>query len=258
MSDTQPDFAEIARLVEEMPALDLAAPRHTPEALGDWLAALRGARGPLRRPRIAVFAASHGHVPATRRGEAAAAIQAMVDGTATLNRLCEAFDADLRAYDLAVEEPTGDISSGPAMGEGECAHAIAFGMMAVEQGVDLLVVSAAGAGVEVCAEAIFALLGGPQASDPAARAASIMHREAAAPLPVLAACGGRGIAAVAGALIAARYAGCPVVLDGPGAAAAGRVLQAMRADGAAHALAGLPPVAAGAFAVPVLRGAALL
>ena len=54
------------------------------------------------------------------------------------------------------------------------------------------------------------------------------------PLEALLKSGGLDIAAIMGALIAARLAHIPVLLDGKGAAAAAAVLQALRADASLH------------------------
>ena len=49
-----------------------------------------------------------------------------------------AIDADLRVYELDLDQPTADFTQGPAMSEAARANAMAYGMMAAEPGIDLL------------------------------------------------------------------------------------------------------------------------
>jgi hypothetical protein len=55
-------------------------------------------------------------------------------GGAAINQICLAYDLGLKVLDLALEVPTGDITTGPAMDETDCARTIAFGMEAVAGG----------------------------------------------------------------------------------------------------------------------------
>src|SRR5262249_13713034 len=113
------------------------------EELAVWLATWQGRHPPrLRRPRVAVFAGHHG---GAARGVSAypAEVTAQMGrnfsaGGAAINQLCRVIDADLRVYEMNLETPTGDIVDGPALDEGECARAMAYGMMAVEPGIDAL------------------------------------------------------------------------------------------------------------------------
>src|SRR5438034_8924033 len=62
------------------------------------------------------------------------------------------------------DPPTGDIVLGPAMSEAECARAIAYGMMAVEPGIDALAVGEMGiANTTVASALCLALFGGEAA-----------------------------------------------------------------------------------------------
>src|SRR5205085_12134424 len=51
---------------------------------------------------------------------------------------------DLRVYEMNLDTPTADIVEAPAMSEKECARAIAYGMMAVEPGIDALAIGEMG------------------------------------------------------------------------------------------------------------------
>lgn len=235
-------------------------------ALAIWLAeAQRRASPRIARPRLALFAATHGLAADRPDGTAEALgrrIASLVDGGGILHRLVEAADADLRLYELALERPCRDSRIGPAMDEAEAARAVAYGMIAVEPGVDLLLVSALGIGAELAAAAIGRRAGTGDA------------------LELLAALGGPDIAAMLGTILAARLAGVPVILDGAAALAAASLAQGLRGDAIAHCRAAasdasvaafgaappldsvlgfaIDPPLAGAASIPLLRAAAQL
>ena len=71
-------------------------------------------------------------------------VQNFIAGGAAVNQLCRSVDADLRVYEMYLDTPTGDFVAGPAMSDDECARAIAYGMMAVEPGIDALAVGEMG------------------------------------------------------------------------------------------------------------------
>src|SRR5207237_4514618 len=145
---------------------------------------------------------------------------------------------------MNLETPTGDIVDGPAMSEEECARAIAYGMMAVEPGIDALAVGEMGiANTTVAAALCMALFGGDAAEwtgpgtgvvgaalekkREVVAAAVARHRAAADdPFEILRCLGGLEFAAMAGAILAARMGRVPVVLDGFSAGAAAAVLYA--------------------------------
>ena len=118
------------------------------------------------------------------------------------------------------------------MSEDECARAIAYGMMAVEPGIDALAVGEMGiANTTIAAALCLALFGGDAAEwtgpgtgvagaalankRAVVAAAVARHRpEAGDPLELLRRLGGLEFAAMAGAILAARMGRVPVVLDG--------------------------------------------
>src|SRR5271155_2273366 len=136
------------------------------EELARWLATWQ-ARHPARidHPRTIVFAGNHGvaarGVSAYPASVTAQMVQNFVAGGAAVNQLCRVADADLRVYEMNLDTPTGDIVVEPAMSEEECAKAIAYGMMAVEPGIDALAVGEMGIGNTTAAAALCtALFGG--------------------------------------------------------------------------------------------------
>jgi len=220
------------------------------EDLAVWLATWQGRNPPaVDRPYTAVFAGNHGiarkGVSAYPAEVTAQMVRNFIDGGAAVNQLCSLANADLRVYEMALDEPTGDISEEAAMSEADCARAMAYGMMAVEPGIDVLSLGEMGIGNTTAAAAICHGLFGGEAADwvgpgtgvDAAQLAGKValvaqaverHRDALGdPLLVLCRLGGRELAAIAGAVLAARMARTPVVLDGYACTAAAAVLYAI-------------------------------
>jgi nicotinate-nucleotide--dimethylbenzimidazole phosphoribosyltransferase len=207
------------------------------EEINIWMATWQGKHPPACvHPRTAVFAGNHG---VARRGVSAypaevtvQMVKNFVDGGAAVNQLCRAVDADLRVYEMALEQPTEDFTAAPAMTEAECATAMAYGMMAVEPGIDLLAVGEMGIANTTSAAALAAAIFGGAASDwvgpgtgiagaalqhkaAVVEEALALHKKAATDgFDLLRRLGGRELAAMVGAIMAARMARVPVLLDG--------------------------------------------
>ena len=202
----------------------------------------------LDRPLVCVFAGSHG---VTARGVSAfpaAVNRQMLDnfaaGGGAINQICAAYGLGFKVFDLAIDMPTGDITVGPAFDEKACVATMAFGMEAVAAGTDCLALGEMGIGNTTVAAAIYAALYGGEAAhwvgrgtgvDAAGLARKVAAVEAALahhsghlddPLEILARLGGREIAAMAGAILAARLQRVPVVLDGYVATAAAATTRA--------------------------------
>ena len=170
-----------------------------------------------QHPRIVLYAATHG-IALDRSGgsvhEMRQTVEDIVAGRGPLHALVEQADADLRLYDLALEHPTRDSRTAPAMDEAEACRAAAYGMMAVEPGVDVFVTAAIGPGAELAAQAMAGGGGGP--------------------LELLAARGGPDIAAILGVILASRLAGIPLILDGAAAYAAAGVASRLSPNALTH------------------------
>ena len=231
------------------------------EDIAVWLAAWQAKAPPaVNRPLVAIFAGNHG---VTRKGVSAfpaAVTRQMVDnfaaGGAAINQICLAYDLGLKVYDLALDVPTGDITEEPALGEKECAATMAFGMEATAGGIDLLCIGEMGIGNTTVAAALFAALFGGTAEDWVGPGTGIddvgLKRKQMAvtaalatnaghlgdPLEVLRRLGGREIAAMTGAILAARMNHIPVIIDGYVATAAAAVLYAMDPKALDHCLFG--------------------
>ena len=207
-----------------------------------------------------MFAANHGVVAQGVSPFPQSVTKSMVAnftaGGAAINQICKTFDLSLKVYDLALEKPTGDITREPAMDERTCAGTIAFGMEALASEPDLLVLGEMGIGNTTAAAAIYHALYGGAPEDwvgrgtgvddfglkrkvEAVRAAVARHKALLVdPLEVLARLGGREIAAMAGAILAARLRRTPVLLDGFVVSSAAAVLQALDKTALDHCLAG--------------------
>jgi nicotinate-nucleotide--dimethylbenzimidazole phosphoribosyltransferase len=217
------------------------------EDLAHWMATWQGKHPPTaNHPRTAVFVGNHGvaarGVSAYPAAVTAQMVQNFLNGGAAVNQLCRAVDADLRVYELALEEPTADFTRGPAMTEEECAMAIAYGMTAVETGVDLLALGEMGIANTTSAAALCCAIFGGEAEQwvgpgtgvegeglqrklAAVAEGVVRHRaESTEPFDLLRRLGGREIAAIVGAIMAARQARVPVILDGYATTAAAAVL----------------------------------
>ncbi|WP_306027689.1 nicotinate-nucleotide--dimethylbenzimidazole phosphoribosyltransferase [Stappia sp. MMSF_3263] len=228
------------------------------ETLAEWLAGWSGKGRPkVTRPVVAIFAANHGVADKGVSAFPASVTRQMVEnfsaGGAAINQICIAHDLGLKVFDLALDMPTPDITEEDAFDEPNCAATMAFGMEAAAGGADLLCIGEMGiANTTVAAAVLAALFGG----DPAEwvgpgtgvdndgmtrkRAAVTQAVERIAgtkdPLEVLRRVGGREIAAMAGAVLAARLQRIPVIVDGFVATAAVAVLHAMDPRALDHCL----------------------
>ena len=269
-------FDDIRNLVKDIPGPDVdavAACRaregqltKPPGALGrlenltEWLCAWQGRHPPkAERVVVAVFAGNHGVVAqgvAAYPQEVTMQMVANFQGDgAAVNQICKGFDLGLKVFELALERPTRDITQDAALDEAECAATMAYGMEATE-GCDILCVGEMGIGNTTIAAAICHGLFGGEAQDwvgpgtgvdaeglkrkaDAVRRAVALHKaHLGDPLEVLRRLGGRELAAMAGAVLAARLQRIPVILDGYVATAAAAVLHALRPDALDHCVAG--------------------
>nr|WP_286201967.1 nicotinate-nucleotide--dimethylbenzimidazole phosphoribosyltransferase [Ochrobactrum sp. SFR4] len=229
------------------------------EEIAEWLAAWSGKAKPqIMRPLVAIFAGNHGVLAQGVSSQPQSLTMDMVNnfaaGGAAINQICIANDLGLKVFDLALEHPTEDITVTAAMDERTCAATMAFGMEAIAGGTDLLCIGEMGVGNTTIAAAISLALFGGQAEDwvslGAGEDASILPAKIAAvkkavalnegnlrdPLEVLRRLGGRELAAITGAILAARAEKIPVLIDGYVASAAAAILLAMNGDALDHCL----------------------
>ncbi len=231
------------------------------EELAIWYAGWRGdARPQLDTPQSIVFAGNHG---IAAKGVSAFPPEVTVQmvanfraGGAAINRLSEAFGAEMAVVELELDRPTGDFSETAAMSEADLVAAMAAGWEAVNPEAGLLVTGEMGIGNTTSAAAIAAGLHGGGAETWVGRGSGVddeglarkrdvvdaglaLHAEALGdPLEVLRRLGGREIAAMAGAILAARHHRIPVILDGFICTAAASVLESVTPGALDHTVAG--------------------
>lgn len=259
-----PDFGTLrARLASPLPAPDTGA-ADAARARQDSLTKPAGSLGVLEElavfmagwqgrawPRIEhaqalVFAGNHGicdrGVNPFPQAVTAQMVANFHAGGAAINQLCRAADAQLRVVALELDRPTADFTAGPAMTEAEVMAAMTQGAEAVNPDADILLLGEMGIGNSTVAAALARGLFGGHASDwvgpgTGANAQGISlkaqvieegiarHRpDPGDGLGLLAAFGGREQAAICGAVLAARQARVPVILDGFICTAAAAVL----------------------------------
>jgi nicotinate-nucleotide--dimethylbenzimidazole phosphoribosyltransferase len=270
-------FDDIRRLLTSLPGPDQAAVAAVRErdrnltkpagSLGrlewlvEWLAAWQGRAQPsVDRPLVCVFAGSHGVAARGVSAYPAEVNRQMLDnfaaGGAAISQICASLGLGFKVFDLALDLPTNDIVEEPAMDEKACVATMAFGMEAIAGGADLLALGDMGIGNTTVAAAIYAALYGGPAQKWAGRGTGVddagLARKAAVveaalsrhrdhlgdPLEVLRRLGGREIAALAGAILAARLERIPVVLDGYVVTAAAAILHALDPSALDHCVAG--------------------
>ena len=270
-----PTLTDIAGFFEDMPGPDfeaVAAARERegqllkpPGALGrleeiaEWLSAWQGRHPPsVERTMVAVFAGNHGvvahDVSPYPQAVTAQMVGAFRHGGAAINQICLSIGAGLQVFELALEEPTADITIEPAMGETDCAAAFLYGREAIAEAPDIVCLGEMGIGNTTVASALcLALYGGSVADwvgpgtgskgEMLARKRNAVEKAVAlhaghSPLELMRRLGGREFAAIAGAIVAARFERVPVILDGFCACAAASVVKALAPDGLDHCLAG--------------------
>ena len=231
------------------------------EELVAWLAHWQGHAPPqLDQVEVLVFAGNHG---VTARGVSAYPAEVTAQmvanfsaGGAAINQLARTADAALRVVALSLDVPTADFTEAPAMTEQQFLAAVAVGHDAVSPQADLICLGEMGIGNTTAAAAIAAALFGGGGGRWAGRGTGVddeglarkrttidraLARHAAVlddPLRIAAALGGRELAAILGATLAARRHSIPVLLDGFVCTAAVAPLYKLRTDTLAHALAG--------------------
>ncbi|WJW80007.1 nicotinate-nucleotide--dimethylbenzimidazole phosphoribosyltransferase [Bartonella sp. TP] len=223
--------------------------------LACWYAGWRGADSKeVRNVILACFAGNNGIL---NNGELIKnlVISAQTGGAAVSN-ICQLNNVGLRIYDLALDFPTMDIAQDAAMDERGCAATMAFGMETIAGRVDLLCLSAMGAGLEVIEAAVATALygGAPEdwglpSSEPLfynkiQQALALHAVQLHDPFEILRRLGSREMAAMVGAILAARVEKIPVVLEGYSAMLSAAILHKLHPRAIEHCLIGQIPQAA--------------
>jgi nicotinate-nucleotide--dimethylbenzimidazole phosphoribosyltransferase len=207
------------------------------EQLAVWLARWQRRDIPrLERVSVAVFAGNHGVAARAVSAYPQAVTQQMMAnfaaGGAAINQIARLAAAELHVVPIELDRPTRDFTVAPAMDVDEFLAALDIGYRTVAPAADLLAVGEMGIANTTAAAALCAALLGGGAERWAGRGTGVddagLARKRAAieaallchrailddPLAVAAALGGRELAALAGAILAARRHQIPVLLDG--------------------------------------------
>ncbi len=273
MEDTQRPFDDIRNLIRTMPGEDNAAGMAVREKIAnfpgpqpilglqqdslEWLASWQKKENPsIERPLVAVFAGTH-DVSKHLFGpniikKASHRVQGLTSGKSAIRGMAAGLGATYKIYEMGLEHPVPDMTEAETLSEIECAAAIAFGMEVVAEGADIIVLGAAGLGAATAAAAIAQGLYGGASDYWAGGQGEIAEARIAAvekamrthtgissdPLECLRVFGGRDIAGLVGAIIAARHQSIPVLLDGFIVCAAAAILHKIDPKALDHCWAG--------------------
>jgi nicotinate-nucleotide--dimethylbenzimidazole phosphoribosyltransferase len=228
-------LGDVALLAAQLPLTKPPGALGKLEDLALFMAAWRGtARPQIQLAQALVFAGNHGvcaqgvnPYPQEVTAQMVANFQA---GGAAINQLCRANGAALQVVALELHRPTADFTQSAAMPEAEVLAALQAGVDAVDPAADVLVLGEMGIGNSTVAAALAAAQFGGTGADwvgPGTGAdavglrrkadavdAGLARHGAVRGMAALAAFGGREQAAICGAVLAARAARIPVLLDG--------------------------------------------
>ncbi|TPI49596.1 nicotinate-nucleotide--dimethylbenzimidazole phosphoribosyltransferase [Mesorhizobium sp. B2-9-1] len=230
------------------------------ETIAAWLGRWQARDMPkLDQVKVVVFAGNHG---VTAQGVSAYPSEVTVQmvanfagGGAAINQLARTAGAKLDVIPLDLDHPTGDFTIVPAMDEKAFLAAVSAGYDTVTKDLDLVCFGEMGIGNTTPAAAISTALFGGGAEKWTGRGTGVddagllrkivaieaglkRHADALSdPLKIAAALGGRELAAILGATLAARKNNVPVLLDGFVCTAAAAPLARLHPTGLAHTIA---------------------
>lgn len=251
------------------------------EDLTAWLAAWQGRHPPsLDRCEILVFASNHGvaaqGVSAYPPEVTAQMVANFAAGGAAINQLARTNGAHLRVTPLDLDRPTADFTEAPAMSEEEFLGAVGTGYDQVSNDADLIILGEMGISNTTAAATLSGALfgGGARFASTGTgvgvegfgrkraviQQALLRHSDVLGdPLQAAAAVGGRELAAMMGACLAARHKRVPVLIDGMVCSSAVAPLKVLRDDALDHARVGHKSADAGhEFLLQELRMTPLL
>jgi nicotinate-nucleotide--dimethylbenzimidazole phosphoribosyltransferase len=271
MKNDQP-FDDIIGLINSVPSLDNVAFEEIYQVAEKYdlktylgnkntdtlkvLAAVQGHIPAIKRPLISIFAGTHGVAERILNGNishiAKDKLKAVTDGSSGVRGIAKSLQAAFKVYELGVEYPSTDFAKAPSLSEKDCAAAIAFGMEVVAEGADIIAIGCVGLETNTAAKAIAASL---YEESPvyyfkdlrkenssrleALEKGLLLHKNFMnSPLDILRCFGGRDIAGMLGAIIAARHQCIPVILDGFSVCIAAAILHSINKESISHCIAG--------------------
>lgn len=265
-------FDDIRKLATDLPTGDLKAEQRVADNLSNalsglqplgrldqavaWLARWQGTEEPsLSKPLVSVFVGSHNVTKFILDVDPVAGAQGRIaslsSGAASVRGIAGAESAFFKLFEMGITAPAADMRTEPSLSERDCAGAIAYGMEVVAEDCDIIVVGNAGFGTATAAAAISrGLFGGAAGYWAGGQGAQVVrHIEAVEmaatthkdflndPLEILRRFGGRDIAGMVGAILAARHQKIPVLLDGYAVCAAAAIVRALNPAALDHCLA---------------------
>jgi len=267
---TEEPFDDIRALIGSMPKLEDLTDSVVPgnaETLGRGLRPIGRLDTPLAliaqwqdaplprlmRPLIAVFAGTHGVAEQLGYDDiikaSKARVASLTEGQAAVRGIAGELGSAYKVYEFGLDYPSADFTQANSLSERDCAAAIAFGMEVVAEGADVIVLGAAGLGAATAAAAMNITLYGGAANywaggvGAAARIDAVQaglsrhNAQTSDPLEVLRIFGGREIAGLVGAILAARHQRIPILLDGYVSCTAAAILHAIDPAAIDHCLA---------------------
>lgn len=270
-------LADVDRLIKALPTTDQAS-EQAARARQDTLTKPAGSLGRLEDlaafmagwqardiPEIVtaqalVFAGNHGiclqNVNPFPQEVTAQMVQNFKAGGAAINQLCRVNGADLSVVDIDLDRPTADFTQAAAMSDQDCLDAMNIGAAAVDPKASILLLGETGIGNSTVAAALATAVFGGDARDWVGRGTgsddegigrkvgaikrglALHETHLGHGAEILAALGGREQAAICGAVLAARLARIPVILDGFICTASVAPLHAMDPTALDHCLIG--------------------
>jgi len=266
-------FDDMYALVAKAPNADAAAQEAVRSALAQmpitaqplgrlrddliWLAGWQKRPVPMiARPLMAIFAGTHRvaacYTDVDIVDAAKKRVLDMTEGASNVRGVAAENNMAYKVYEMGLEYPAADFTQDPSLSERDCAAAMAFGMEVVAEGADIIGLGNVGFGSVTGAAAIaLALYGGAaeywaNGDDVNAQARincvksgyNKFKGDIDGPLDALRYFGGRDIAGLVGAIIAARHQSIPVVLDGFVVTVAAAILHNIDPKSVDHCIAG--------------------
>jgi nicotinate-nucleotide--dimethylbenzimidazole phosphoribosyltransferase len=208
------------------------------DEIAAWVAGWQRTMTPaVDRPSALIFAADHGVAAATKvsaypTGITQALFDAYLEGRSTIAAFAKIAGATVKAIDVGIGRPTGDIRHEAALTAERFDEIVDIAFQAVDElDCDLLVLGEIGIGNTTPSAAIAAALAGGETAAWVGRGTGVddegLARKRAAvqesvrriagvvdPIEILRELGGSELVAIAAATVAARHRSIPVVLDG--------------------------------------------
>lgn len=224
MTESSSQLQEIKDLISSIVQDNVPPGKSVP----DWIANSQKTCSPkLNHARVSLFFAHHGFAEKLKITDANydKYVKDNIEGTGKLNRLCQSANTDLRLYELDTTTPTVDCLNGDsAMDTDDMVKAIAYGMMSVEPGIDMISATAFGHGSDASARALY-YLHNDISCDDLTVARLLKPNDGRKGFDALQQIGGFEIAALCGLVIAAKLANVPVLLEGETGAAVLSILK---------------------------------